>query len=66
MIFEGVGFIAFICVTFGFWLGCGAAPAILVWLKNPKESTLWKVWASVYSLALGPIGFATMKHWLED
>lgn len=56
----------FFCVAFGFWLGCGTAPAILVWLKNPNESNLWKVWGSAYSLALGPIGLATMKHWLED
>ncbi|PAW02245.1 hypothetical protein CKJ79_16420 [Vibrio coralliilyticus] len=53
----------FFWVAVGFWLGCGTAPAILVWFKNPKESNLWKVWGSTYSLVLGPIGFASIQDW---
>ncbi|PML59226.1 hypothetical protein BCT81_07425 [Vibrio sp. 10N.261.52.A1] len=39
------------------------APAILVWIKNPHETTSWKIWAVMYSFALGPIGFLSIKNW---
>ncbi|CAK2046739.1 hypothetical protein AB4510_18005 [Vibrio sp. 10N.222.54.B12] len=50
-------------ITFGFWVGCGTAPAILVWIKNPHESTSWKLWAVTFSLAEGPIGLLSIKNW---
>lgn len=52
-------------ILIGIWLGTGIAPALLVWIKNPEENVVWKTWATFYSLVQGPIGFATMKHWLD-
>jgi len=52
-------------ILIGLWFGTGIAPALLVWIKNPEESSAWKMYASFYSLIQGPIGLATMKHWLD-
>jgi integral membrane sensor domain MASE1 len=52
-------------ILIGFWLGTGIAPALLVWIKNPEESSSWKIWASSYSLIEGPIGLVNIKHLLN-
>jgi len=27
----------------GFWFGCGLAPALLIWIRNPSEPAVWKI-----------------------
>lgn len=53
-------------IAIGVWFGTGLAPCMLVWIKNPEEPIYWKVFHSVSCLAQGPLGFATMEHWLDD
>lgn len=52
-------------ILIGIWVGVGIVPMLLVWIKNPKESPTWKTCHSICCLLQGPIGLATMKHWLD-
>lgn len=52
-------------ILIGIWGGVGIVPALLVWIKNPRENAIWKTCYSIWQLLQGPIGLATMKHWLD-
>lgn len=49
----------------GFWLGLGVAPALLIWIRNPSESALWKSFHSLDVFIRGPINYLDMKNWLR-
>lgn len=49
----------------GFWFGCGVAPALLIWIRNPSENTLWKIIHSLDVFIRGPINYICFKHWLR-
>lgn len=56
---------SFLLILIGFWFGCGIAPVLILWIKNPTEIFLWKALHTIAFLLKGPISYTNIKYWVR-